>query len=949
MEHIYHKDVKSISVNRCRDRNFYIPKTKSDEKSVYKGGSRFISLNGTWQFKYYQKNETYQKTDSFLDVQVPMNYQYYGAGNVVYVNDYYLIDIKPPFIDDSNYAVYKKKIELHLDSNSSYYINFEGKDSCLYLYINQQFVGFDSVSHCSSEFDITNYLINGINEIVVFVYETCVGTYFECQDKFRLSGLTRDIYILKREKKHINAYQITYQKKKKDVQVNLLFDDPYGLEKEILIYDGNRKILQQKSCQNKLSFTIIDAKLWNGEQPHLYLLKMIINQEVIYDYLGFRFVEIKKNILYLNNQKIKLLGVNHHDSRYDTGYYLSLENYQEDLKIMQEHHINAIRTSHYPPAPEFLYLCDEKGMYVMDEADIECHGIVRLSGQYRIEDFDKITNNPVFKECIFDRIQRMMIRDFNRCCVISFSAGNEAGFGKMMIAALQKMKEMDSSRLIHYESLYTENPQNQYRLEFISQMYSSIDKMKETLKNDRRPLLLCEFSHAMGNSCGDIVDYVEYFYKNNRCMGGFLWEFNDHLFPIQHNTNTPGYGGDFHELIHSGNFCVDGLVSYKRTPHSSLKEVKQAFTKIKIKKIKNRFYVENRFDFISIDEQFSIRVIINNFNGLIVQHEFHSFHIKPKEKAFLCEMSYENCVYTFEVYQHKKLYSFESFVPKNFTCFPLKQNNVKKLKIEDKENICLSYQDMVATIDKKTGLLSSFKKKKKTLLQNGKLNLMRAPIDNDQYEIEKWREKGLFSYQVQLKEYSILSNQVICKIEVPRILEGQITYCFTITGEIRIRSSFHIQNHLDYLPRLGYLFSINKKFNTYTYLGYGKEESYIDKHHLDEFDLYQQKISPAIEYIKPQEYQSHLARKVKLVAKDAEINVYGMNSFSYLPYSIEELMKKKHCYELKRSAKNILCLDYKMSGIGSHSCGPELALKYKLKEKKVNFEIIIGGQKYANR
>lgn len=949
MEHTYHKDIQFISVHKCPDRNFYIPKAEDDPQSVYKGGSRFLSLNGTWQFRYYQKEEVYHETDSFIEVQVPMNYQYYGAGNVVYVNDHYLIDVKPPFVDDSAYAVYRKKIDLLIDSNSSYYINFEGKDSCLYLYVNGSFVGFDSVSHCTSEFDITDYLIQGSNEIVVFVYESCVGTYFECQDKFRLFGLTRDIYLLKREKKHIHAYQITYQKYEKDVQVCIHFDDPYHLEKELSVLDKKKLIAQVKTTENELHFMIKDAKLWNGEQPHLYQLQFTINHERIYDYLGLRFICFRKNILYLNGKKIKLLGVNHHDSSYEHGSYLSLHDYRQDLQLMMENHINAVRTAHYPPAPEFLYLCDEKGIYVMDEADIECHGIVRLSGQYQIDDFDRITDNLIFKQCLFDRISRMMIRDGNRCSVISFSAGNEAGFGQVMIEALKQMKEKDPTRLIHYESLYTSHERNQYQLDFISQMYSSIDKMKQTLKTDPRPLLLCEFSHAMGNSCGDIHDYVEFFYKHDRCMGGFIWEFNDHAFPIGLDLKKPGYGGDFKEKIHSSNFCVDGLFSYQRKPHSSLKEVKQAFAKIKVYRYHNAFYVSNRFDFLTLDEKYRIKLTIDNFNGFQKIYEFSLSSLPAKEKRFLLTIKHPDCVYNFEIYKNHQLYSFQSFVMKHFHYLPKKIKKAECVIKECDKTIKMQCNSLIVKIDKKNGMIHSLKNASDDFLRGGRLCLMRAPIDNDQYEIEKWKESGLFDRQLQLQQYHIKNHQLVCKVYVTNVLTGTITYSFDRQNQFVIDSCFVIDPKIAYLPRLGYSFLLPKRLKTYTYLGYGPYESYLDKYRLDQFGFYKQKISTRTDYIKPQEYNSHLSTFLMVQSQKETVQFYGMNSFSYLPYTIDELTKKKHGYELKANQNNILCLDYKMSGVGSHACGPELSEKYKLMEKKITFTIRIGETEHANR
>src|SRR5690554_3191922 len=344
MVHNFHKDINITSIGKSKDRNFYMPYKKQDKGSVYKGGSRYISLNGDWLFHYYDKHQKPNKNDVFSIVDVPKNWQYYGTGKTAYVNDYYLIDVNPPFVNDSDYAIYKKNVFID-KSDSKYYINFEGKDSCLYLYVNNSFVGYDSVSHCTSEFDITDYIIQGDNEIKAYVYEYSVGTYLECQDKIRLGGLFRDVYIIKREKEHIISYKITYDEPVgNQVAINFAFETTAALTKTVEIYRENSLIASVSTFDNSVKIIINDFVLWNAEKPFLYDIHIICNQEYIYDYLGIRYARIKDNILFLNDVPIKLLGVNHHDSHFKTGYYLSLPVMKQDILLMKEHNINAIRT-----------------------------------------------------------------------------------------------------------------------------------------------------------------------------------------------------------------------------------------------------------------------------------------------------------------------------------------------------------------------------------------------------------------------------------------------------------------------------------------------------------------------------------------------------------------------------------------------------------------------------
>lgn len=917
LEHTFHKQINTPYINKCHDRNFYCPKNITDKVSVFKDGGRFINLNGEYEFAFFNKGETFSLEKKLDKVIVPNVWQSYNKGQTCYVNDHYLIDLDYEHFQDSCYGVYRKTYTLNKIKNKRYYINFEGKDSCIYLYVNKAFVGYDSVAHATSEFDITDYLIDGDNEFIIFVYQFSIGTYFECQDKFRLSGLFRDVYILVREEQHIESYSITYEKiNEKDIEVTINFVAPKIL-KNVRVLNTDINI---SSCDNEISFIFPSPKLWNAEEPNLYILSIQANNEQIYDYLSFRFVELKDNILYLNNKKIKILGVNHHDSKYDTGYYLSLDDYRNDIELMKQAHMNAVRTSHYPPSPEFLYLCDEYGLYVMDEADIECHGAVWKNGEYNINDIDYFTNDEKFDCIIKDRIDRLYSRDKNRQCILFWSGGNEAGFGKVIIKYLQYLKEKDHSRLIHYESLYTSSPQtNNYKLDFISQMYSSIDKIKDTLKNDSRPVMLCEYCHAMGNSCGDIHDYVDYFYQEDRIMGGFIWEFNDHLFPINGDLSKPGYGGDFLEPLHSGNFCVDGIVNYKRQPTTNYLEVKANYAHLQIIKEDNSYYLISRYDFI---DKNNVKIILNG-------HEIGIYQIKPKEKVFI--ISSREKLLNFDIYVNDKLYSSNTYNNKTQDY----KNKLLSDGIVDKYTI--SNDHFYIKISKQTGLIEEVYYDNKKIINSSKLRMLRAPIDNDQYEIDTWKEQGIYNYRVVLEKSSVINKQLQCLISCNPVAKGKITYQIK-DNQFLITFDFDINEKIAYLPRFGIDLFLNKDYEKYSYLGYGPYESYCDKKYLDRYDRFYEVITRKIDYIKPQECSSHIAEEINL----NNISFRGFNSFSYLPYSIEELMQKKHSYELQADKdNNHLILDYMMTGIGSHACGPELDNKYKLIKKKIKYSIIM--------
>lgn len=920
--HNIHKDISRIYVNKCVDRNFYCPRSLGDPISVYKGGSRFISLNGEYEFAYFAKNEEFNENVHFDKITVPSCWQTKGFGKTAYLNDRYIMALNPPFVEDSDYGVYKKRFILSKKQGQRYYLNFEGKDSCLYVYLNGQFVGFDSVSHCTSEFDVTDFLVNGENELIIFVYVFSVGTYFECQDKFRLSGLFRDVYLLEREEGHIESYKIRYFKiNKKDIQVNIDFVCP-SLEKIVEICGENIKV---SSCDNSISLVIKNAKLWNAEEPNLYTIKIQCNNEVIYDYLLFRFVEIKNGVFLLNDTKIKILGVNHHDSKYETGYYLSLDDLRNDIKLIKDAHLNGVRTSHYPPAPEFLYLCDEAGLYVIDEADIECHGSTWLHGSYDINDFDGITDNPIFDEVIKDRIMRLITRDFNRGSILFWSGGNEAGYGQVMIKYLKQLKEIDPSRLVHYESLYTGHPdRNNYKLDIISQMYSSYEKINETLKNDTRPLVLCEYCHAMGNSCGDISDYIDCFYSSERIIGGFIWEFNDHCVAIGGNKNKPGYGGDFNEAYHDGNFCVDGLINYKREPSTNYYEIKAAHSKLVIIHKDDGYYLLSRFDFIN---KYNVVVKVNEREIIVPE-------IKPREEIYISSNVIENIV--FSIYLDGSLYSKYSFINKEKKHSESIESDAMFLNGNE---ILLKNANLTLYVSKKTGLISHLYFDKKEIINGSLLTMLRAPIDNDRYEIESWKEQGLFSYETILDKFEIKKNALEITVKCSNVGKGKITYIIN-QNKLHISIAFVVNENVSYLPRFGYQLFIDKSFDKYSYLGFGPYESYCDKKHLDIYSRFVDYVSSEIPYIKPQECMSHLVEEVELSNSSLTMLLKGMNSFSYLPFSIDELKSKKHNYDLMVDEnRNYLSLDYMMSGVGSHACGPELLDKYKLKEKNISMRI----------
>lgn len=644
----HYENLHILHENTMPDRNYYIPAEKaySTPLDARDHSNRVQFLNGTWKFRYYDsiynlQDEFYSEgydVSGFDDIPVPSVWQMHGYDYHQYTNVRYPFAFDPPYVPKDNPCgayvtdfIYDQNEDAPLA-----HLNFEGVDSCFYVWLNGRYVGYSQVSHSTSEFDITEFIINGSNRLCVLVLKWCDGSYLEDQDKFRMSGIFRDVYILKRSEGAVYDYFIKTScddiNDPTKAEVNIDFtaftgyscgedrfsskpetgvdkdtDSNVDIEVTILNADGSicssgcvkREICAQgdantnaaeiKTTASSSSITLsIDSPvLWNAERPYLYTVIIRCAGEVITDRIGIREITIENKIVYINGMPIKFHGVNRHDSDPVTGFTISREQIIKDMSLMKQHNVNAIRTSHYPNAPYFYELCDEYGFYVIDEADIEAHGPSEL--YYADNSWDNkaarwnepIADNPEFCESILDRVKRCVIRDKNRPCVVIWSMGNESAYGVTFEKALTWVKSYDKSRLTHYESAQYTDGKRKYdysNLDLYSRMYPSISEMAEYIDGDGdKPYILCEYCHAMGNGPGDLEDYFQFFDSHETTCGGFVWEWCDHAIYKGKAANGKAmyaYGGDSGETIHDGNFCMDGLVYPDRRPHTGLLEFK---------------------------------------------------------------------------------------------------------------------------------------------------------------------------------------------------------------------------------------------------------------------------------------------------------------------------------------------------------------------------------------
>lgn len=984
---IYHEDPTALHIGTLEDHCYFIPFAKDQDPFQRRTMSHeFELLNGQWRFQYY--DSVIDLEDDFIHqtisntMIVPSNWQLHGYDKPQYTNVCYPFTYDPPYVpDDIPVGIYQREYRYQRDGLERI-LTFEGVDSCFYLFVNDTFVGYSQVSHAIAQFNITPYLIEGDNTMTVVVLKWCDGSYLEDQDKIRLSGIFRDVYILSRPAYRIEDYKI--HTKLSDTLDSAEFSiTVQGACAKITLYDLDGTVLVSKDVEENVAWkeTISAPKLWSAEKPVLYRLEIESNGEKIGEYVGFRDIRVKDGVVLVNGKPIKFLGVNRHDSYVDTGYYASYEQMLQDLKMMKQHNINAIRTSHYPSAPEFYQLCDQIGFYVIDEADYEAHGCVEVHNDFHW-DWSKgyggialISVNSMFKQAIIDRVHKLVKRDYNRPCVLFWSMGNEAGYGENVREAALHAKSLDDSRLIHYESTSRLDDTSTDVLDVVSQMYPSVDNIKNGFlkdKSETRPLILCEYCHAMGNGPGDLEDYHQLFYQYNRLCGGFVWEWCDHSIQIGTNEDgTPqyGYGGDFGERHHDGNFCCDGLLYPNRRPHTGLLELAQVYRPIRVEKGEGEgnFQFISFYDFEHAEDSLECSYEITE-NGDVMKTGQVEFILPPRKKAYI------------HIEDARDLTGDSIYIKFHFTarrdtlwcrkgdtiCFDqllLVEKNVKmmpvatleKLSVEE-ENLRyrISLREVSYEVNRRTGEIDSIRLRGKELLKHPiSFNFFRAPIDNDSMRGE-WSRLHLTDYVQKVYHSELREMDGGVEIHLKEAFgwsmyqpfaKGTIQYKIYHGGEIRVEAQLETSNKVTLLPRFGLRLFLNQDLNDVTYYGYGPYESYIDKHQASYFGKFMSHVDQMHEdYIKPQENSSHWGCKYLKVGNDSvQLHIEAKDDFSFnaSKYTQEELASKKHNFELVASDSNVICIDAMMAGVGSNSCGPMLAKKYRIPLPKINMSFLM--------
>lgn len=927
------------SKNRRAAKSFYIPTGKSE----------YTLLNGIWDFAYFEKEIDIPKEIKEWDrINVPSCWQLEGYSNPNYSNINYVFPVDCPYVPDENpCGFYKRTLDIG-KKWGKIYICFEGIASCGFLYVNGKEVGFTEGSHLRSEFDITDYVTEGENEIVVKVMKWCVGSYLESQDQFRYNGIFRDVYVLQRPIGHIEDVEIIPNRKSFDIKLN-------G-KANVKILDGEKELLCAE-MEDEFSYSPENPVLWNAEKPHLYTVVLERDGEILTFKSGLRDIKISENYeLLINGVPVKLLGVNHHDTSKFRGWCQTKDEIKKDLELMKELNINCIRTSHYPPVPQFLTMCDEMGFYVICETDIETHGFARRTAGgngYDVYSNDWPCSRKDFENEHIDRMKRMVEAYKNCPSVIMWSTGNESAHGVNHVRMIEWTKNRDNTRLIHCEDACSKG--QFHNSDVYSRMYLSFSDLEDkALQNDTcMPVFLCEFSHAMGNGPGDVYDYCELFFKYPKIIGGCIWEWADHVVTVD---GVQKYGGDFEgELTNDGNFCCDGLVFADRSFKAGSLEAKAAYQPIGTTFENGVLTVFNRFSFTNLNE-YTLNLEIK-VDGEVISSKSAEIDVAPLTETKI-PVSYETRDCKLGAYLYITLTKGEKCVanvqyelPSNIKS---EENNSDLAALtEDEYNIYANGKNFNYTFSKfYGGFTSMVVDGLEQLSDKTKLSLFRAPTDNDRNIIYKWANMNIWEgenldvsfnkvYESKIENGEILTKASVSGISREPVFRYEYTLKIHENGQVDVSLSGKVREGAVYLPRLGFEFPLNQNSRDFEYFGMGPYENYIDMHHASRVDRF---VSHAeneyVNYVRPQEHGNHIDTKELKIGKFT-FTSNGKFSFNVSEYSTQNLYKAEHTNELFKDGKIHLRIDYKVSGIGSNSCGPKLKDKYQLNEKDIEFKFSI--------
>ena len=940
-----------LSENREKQRSYYMT-------------NNVQMLNGEWDFVFYKQDFDEGSADGHTaKIPVPSCWQMQGYENPNYANVAYPHPVDPPYVPTKNpMGIYSREFII-TDTNRDIYVVFEGVSSCIELFINGKYVGFSQGSHLQAEFYITPYVKEGKNIICAKVRKWCVGSYLEDQDFFRFNGIFRDVYLLSRPKGHIRDIDIRTVGSK----INVDFDG----SAKIRLYDAENALLYEENAQNHAEISVENPHLWNAESPYLYTVEFVYKDEVIKLKIGFvEYSTGKNNEFLVNGVSVKLKGVNHHDTDPNKGWTMSNDDILRDLKLMKKLNINCIRTSHYPPTPQFLEMCDEMGFYVMLETDLETHGFfMRNTGEYAYDCLNNSEwpcNNPEWENAFLERIERAYDRDKNHTCIFSWSMGNESGYGENHRLMLEWTKKKDPRRLTHYEGASRMSEETdckgtafegcELNADLYSNMYPEIESVKKRLEDKafKQPYFLCEYSHAMGNGPGDTGEYMELMYTYPNFIGGCIWEWADHTVI---ENGAPRYGGDFKgEKTYDGNFCCDGMVMHDRALKAGSLEIKAVYQYMDCSLVKNTLIVKNLYDFTNLSE-YTFEYVIKA-DGRVLSSEKMKLDVLPKEETTIELHLPDSC--RLGAYIHCRLYdkAGECVAQKQLKINAVQESysfeNEKPEITEDDKTVTFFGNGFKYIFSKNIGtFVSMVKNGEEQLLSPIEISAWRAPIDNERKIRQKWGWYNVWEgenlnrtftniYECSRKENTVTVTAALAGVSRKPYFRYNLKYTVNKDGVIMVQLSGKVRDNCMWLPRLGFEIKTPYNKDRFKYYGMGPQENYCDMCRHTMTDYHESSAdNEYVPYIMPQEHGNHTHVKELLMEGGLEFFTNSEFEINVSHYNSDILTEAMHTDELKKDDATNIRIDYKNSGIGSASCGPDLLPKYRLDEKDIEFSFFI--------
>ena len=946
--------------------------------AFYQDSSERISLNGQWKFLYLEAPELSPEgfmnnsADGWDEIDVPSVWQLRGYDAMHYTDVLYLFPINPPYVPSQNpTGIYKKKVTLTKEwLEQDTILKFHGVDSAFDVWVNGEHVGYSKVSRLPSEFDISAHVVEGENDITVRVYKWSDGTYLEDQDMWWLSGIYRDVELINESKNAILDCQVngdldeTYQNGILNIFMRTkspVCGGTWGLEKA-----GEQIAEGEFSTENgvvQIQEKVENVKTWTAETPELYTLTVKVENHEIKVRTGFRKIEIIDNNFRVNNKVILLNGVNHHDYNPKEGRCVTYEQMKSDVIMMKQHNMNAVRCSHYPANEYFYDLCDEYGLYVINEADLECHGFEW------VENYTWITDNPEWKTSYVDRSVRMVKRDRNHPSIIMWSMGNESSFGCNFKSAAKAIRALDNTRLIHYEGDFEAEVTDVY-----STMYTRLKWLQEIgeykIKGEK-PHVMCEYGHAMGNGPGGLKAYQDMYRKYKRLQGGFIWEWYDHgIYTEENGHKYYKYGGNFGDFPTNGNFCIDGLLMPDRTPSPSLLEYKQIIAPVEVMKTEgksNEIKLKNWYDFLDLSHLY-LKWWIQGNETVVQEGKIEDLFAAPGEeqkvtipyKSFTPEANTDYYLNISICMKEATGYAEENYEISR-TQFELPEHAVvletlpqgESLEIEESQGILTIQNDKIcASFHTVFGKLLSVQIDGKPYITDGpEMTVYRPTIDNDMYKKDDWMNKYFIqksSEQLEAFTYEVSEEKAVVTMQKYFGCMNQ-SWGYVATYEYTVYPCGQLKVHLDaknvqngkleppFLPRLGVILKANKELQNTVWLGRGPGENYADTLSACPVGVYRSTVDGmGTNYVFPQE-NGHRESVKWFGLGDKETSMlckmespYGVNISNYIDEAVETA---QHPWQLKKAEDVMIHIDYLQSGVGSNSCGEEQLEEYKVKRQ----------------